>query len=105
MALILALARQMPEARDNQAARHWRGMIGDIAQREDELGGKTLVIVGLGRIGSRLAALAKAFDMRVDRHQARSRRAARAPPTRSSRDGRPARRCCRRPTSSRSPAR
>lgn len=65
VALILALARKLPEARDNQAARHWRGMISEIAQREDELGGKTLVIVGMGRIGSRLARLAKAFDMRV----------------------------------------
>jgi len=65
IALILALARQIPQARDNQTARRWRGMIPDIASREDELGGKTLVIVGMGRIGSRLAALAKAFDMRV----------------------------------------
>ena len=40
-------------------------MIGDLAEREDELGGKTLLIVGLGRIGGRLARLAKAFDMRV----------------------------------------
>ena len=65
IALILAMARQIPGARDNQAAKKWRGMIGDLAQREDELGGKTLVIAGLGRIGSRLARLAKAFDMRV----------------------------------------
>ncbi len=65
IALILALARRLPEARDNQAKRHWRGMIGDLTRREDELGGKTLVIVGLGRIGNRLAQLAKAFDMRV----------------------------------------
>ncbi len=65
IALILAIARQIPEARDNQAAKKWRGMIGDISKREDELGGKTLVIAGLGRIGSRLATLAKAFDMRV----------------------------------------
>src|SRR5258706_7333606 len=65
IALILAIARQIPEARDNQAARKWRGMVGDISRREDELGGKTLVIVGLGRIGARLATLAKAFDMRV----------------------------------------
>jgi phosphoglycerate dehydrogenase-like enzyme len=65
MALVLALARRLPEARDNQAKRHWRGMIGDLARREDELGGKTLIIVGLGQIGSRLAQLAKAFDMRV----------------------------------------
>jgi D-2-hydroxyacid dehydrogenase (NADP+) len=65
MALILALARRLPEARDNQAQRLWRGMIGDLSRREDELGGKTLLIVGLGRIGNRLAQLAKAFDMRV----------------------------------------
>lgn len=65
IALILALARQIPQGRDNQTARRWRGMISDIAGREDELGGKTLVIVGMGRIGSRLATLAKAFDMRV----------------------------------------
>ncbi len=62
---ILAMARRLPEARDNQAQRVWRGMIGDLTQREDELGGKTLVIVGLGRIGGRLARLAKAFDMNV----------------------------------------
>jgi phosphoglycerate dehydrogenase-like enzyme len=65
MALILALSRRLPEARDNQAKRLWRGMIGDPARREDELGGKTLLIVGLGQIGGRLAELAKAFDMRV----------------------------------------
>jgi phosphoglycerate dehydrogenase-like enzyme len=65
IALILALARKLPQGRDNQAAGKWRGMISEIAAREDELGGKTLVIVGMGRIGSRLATLAKAFDMRV----------------------------------------
>ena len=65
MALILALSRLLPEARDNQAKRHWRGMIGDLSRREDELGGKTLLIVGLGRIGGRLAQLAKAFDLKV----------------------------------------
>ena len=65
LALILALSRLLPEARDNQARKHWRGMIGDLTRREDELGGKTLLIVGLGRIGGRLAQLAKAFDMTV----------------------------------------
>ena len=65
MALILALSRRLPEARDNQARRVWRGMIGDLSRREDELGGKTLLVVGLGQIGGRLAELAKAFDMRV----------------------------------------
>jgi phosphoglycerate dehydrogenase-like enzyme len=65
MAMILALSRRLPEARDNQHARHWRGMIGEIARREFELAGKTLLVVGMGRIGSRLVRLAKAFDMRV----------------------------------------
>jgi phosphoglycerate dehydrogenase-like enzyme len=65
MALILALARRLPEARDNQAKRVWRGMIGDLSRREDELGGKTVIVVGIGAIGGRLARLAKAFDMRV----------------------------------------
>jgi D-2-hydroxyacid dehydrogenase (NADP+) len=65
IALMLALTRQLHLARDNQHARRWRGMIGDRAEREQELGGKTLTIVGLGRIGMRLAAVARAFDMRV----------------------------------------
>ena len=65
MALVLALVRKLPEAGRNQAQKLWRGMIGDISQREDELGGKTLLIVGIGGIGGRLARLAKAFDMQV----------------------------------------
>ena len=55
IALILALARRLPEARDNQHAKHWRGMIGDLGRREDQLTGKTLLVVGLGRIGGGLA--------------------------------------------------
>jgi D-2-hydroxyacid dehydrogenase (NADP+) len=65
IALILALARRLPEARDNQHKKMWRGMIGDLGQREDELGGKTLLVVGMGRIGAHFAKLAKAFDMKV----------------------------------------
>jgi D-2-hydroxyacid dehydrogenase (NADP+) len=65
MALILALARRLPEARDNQAKKLWRPMQGDFTLREDELTGKTLLIVGLGGIGGRLAGLAKAFEMTV----------------------------------------
>jgi phosphoglycerate dehydrogenase-like enzyme len=65
MGLILALTRRLPEARDNQARRVFRGMIGEIGKREDELAGKTLLIIGLGGIGGRLARLAKAFEMRV----------------------------------------
>ena len=65
ISLILAIARRLPEARDNQHKKTWRGMIGDLGQREDELGGKTLLVVGMGRIGSHLAKLARAFDMKV----------------------------------------
>ena len=65
MALILALARRLPEARDNQMRHAWRQMIADLNTREDELAGKTLLIVGVGRIGGRLARLAKAFDLKV----------------------------------------
>jgi len=65
MALILGLSRRLGEARDNQRMRVWRGMIGDFAGREDELSGKTLLVVGLGQIGGRLAQLARAFDMQV----------------------------------------
>jgi D-2-hydroxyacid dehydrogenase (NADP+) len=65
ISLILAVARRLPEARDNQHKKMWRGMIGDLTQREDELGGKTLLVVGMGRIGAHLAKLAKAFDMKV----------------------------------------
>lgn len=65
IALVLAIARRLPEARDNQHKKTWRGMIGDLTQREDELGGKTVLIVGMGRIGSHFAKLCKAFGMKV----------------------------------------
>lgn len=65
MALTLALMRQVHTGRDNQTAKVWRPMISEIAKREDELAGKTMVVVGAGRIGARLVQLAKAFDLRV----------------------------------------
>ena len=65
IALMLALTRQIHHGRDNQRARHWRAMISDLTRREDELAGKTLLIYGLGAIGTRLARIAKAFDMAV----------------------------------------
>ena len=65
LALILAMTRRLPEARDNQRHKYWRPMISDPTVREDELGGKTLGIVGLGAIGNRLATFGKALDMRV----------------------------------------
>ena len=65
MALLLALTRQIHTGRDNQNRAAWRGMISDLTKREDELPGKTMLIFGLGKIGGRLAKLAKAFDMTV----------------------------------------
>ncbi|MGE0714409.1 MAG: D-2-hydroxyacid dehydrogenase [Alphaproteobacteria bacterium] len=65
MALILAMTRHIPQACANQVRRHWRGMIGHTPDREDELEGKTLLVVGLGTIGGRLARLARAFGMTV----------------------------------------
>lgn len=65
MALILAHTRLLPRNRDDQRRHVWHPMIADPDRREDELAGKTLLIYGLGAIGSRLARLARAFDMRV----------------------------------------
>ena len=64
-ALILALFRHLHLGRDRQRQKVWRQMISDIPAREDELAGKTLGIVGMGHIGSRVARLGKAFEMRV----------------------------------------
>lgn len=65
ISLILAVARRLPEARDNQHKKFWRGMIGDLTTREDEIAGKTMLVVGMGRIGNHLAKLGKAFGMKV----------------------------------------
>jgi phosphoglycerate dehydrogenase-like enzyme len=65
MALILGLARHIHISRDDQRSVNWRGMTSNPAKREDELGGKTMLIVGMGRIGSRLAHLARAFGIHV----------------------------------------
>ena len=65
MALLLGLVRHIHTGRDRQRERVWRGMISDLGRREDELDGKTMVVYGLGAIGSRLARLAAAFGIRV----------------------------------------
>ena len=65
MALLLALVRHIHTGRDRQREHVWREMISDLGRREEELAGKTMVIYGLGAIGSRLARLARAFDMNV----------------------------------------
>ncbi len=65
LACMLSLARHLHFMRDYQHKHEWRAYISDIGNREDELAGKTCGIVGLGLIGSRVAELAKAFNMRV----------------------------------------
>ena len=65
MTLLLAVSRRMGEAARHQATRHWRPMISDRSVREFELSVRTLLVVGLGGIGGRLAHMAKAFGMRV----------------------------------------
>ena len=62
---MLGLSRLIHTGRDNQNNNTWRGMVSDLSEREDELIGKTLLIVRMGAAGSRLARFAKAFDMKV----------------------------------------
>ena len=63
--LVLSLTRHLKSGARHQRDHFWRGMISEIPKREDELAGKTMGIVGMGAIGSRVAKIAKAFDMTV----------------------------------------
>jgi phosphoglycerate dehydrogenase-like enzyme len=63
--LLLGITRKLFIARDDQHKGFWSGMKGDFAQREDELAGKTALVVGTGRIGAKLIRLLKAFEMHV----------------------------------------
>ncbi len=64
-ALVLATARRVVELAEWVRAGHWRGSVGE-AQYGVEVQGKTLGIVGLGRIGGALARRAAlGFNMRV----------------------------------------
>jgi phosphoglycerate dehydrogenase-like enzyme len=65
IALMLSITRRIAYARDNQHKRIWRPEQRDPMQREDEMPGKTMLIVGTGNIGNRIARLARAFDMQV----------------------------------------
>src|ERR1051325_3177464 len=61
MAMLLALCRNIPEAHASVKRGEWtRSKFMGV-----ELSGKTLGIIGLGRIGTRVAARARAFEMRV----------------------------------------
>jgi phosphoglycerate dehydrogenase-like enzyme len=65
MALLLAIARRLPDFRDLQVAADWRDHAGWPASGLGQLAGATLAIVGLGQAGRALARRAAAFDMRV----------------------------------------
>ena len=58
-ALILGLYRNMKQEIDNMFQGYWQTTIGY------ELKGKMLGLIGLGKIGSQVAKVAKAFDMNV----------------------------------------
>jgi phosphoglycerate dehydrogenase-like enzyme len=64
MAMILMFTRGLPRLFRAQLARRWER---DLKSRSDgdELTGKTLLIVGLGRIGEALAARARPFGVRL----------------------------------------
>lgn len=65
LSLMLALNRHLHLARDRQHRKFWRPMIGEPRRRERELSGLTVLIVGLGGIGRRLAGFCKALGMNV----------------------------------------
>lgn len=58
-ALLLALVRQLPEADREVREGGWQTTIGT------ELSGKTLGLLGLGRLGQRVAKVGLAFEMQV----------------------------------------
>ncbi len=66
MGLLLALARNFPDAvRQQDLARWSQQELWDRPQHLTELNGRVLLIVGYGSIGREVAKRAKAFDMRV----------------------------------------
>ena len=74
LALLIALARNIPQANASVKAAKWerKRFIGA------ELQGKTLGVVGLGRIGRAVAARARAFGMKIVGHDPLSLRTRRA---------------------------
>src|SRR4030095_16999728 len=59
-ALLLSLARRVPEADASMRAGEWNRKLTGI-----ELQGKTLGIIGFGRIGHRVADRARGFPMKI----------------------------------------
>jgi len=66
LGLLIALAHRFPSAFRHQAAHHWGQQdIWNESIRPRELHGATLLVVGLGAIGSAVARLARGIGMRV----------------------------------------
>jgi len=67
-ALLMAAARRIPEADRHIRARGWIHAWGPRMFIGTDVHGKTLGILGMGRIGSAIAKRAKGFDMKVIYH-------------------------------------
>lgn len=65
LAFILSLSRRLYEARDDQKQKNWRIPTRDAKHRVQELGGKRVLVFGMGSIGLRIAQLCRAFGMDV----------------------------------------
>ncbi len=74
MGLLLATARQIPQADRFVRAGRWKGNSVERMPAVPGLAGRKLGIYGLGAIGSRIARRAEAFEMEIGYHN-RSRRA------------------------------
>jgi phosphoglycerate dehydrogenase-like enzyme len=66
IALVLALAKRLPQAMRYQANKHWaQQTLWDERPRPREVAGATVAVVGMGSIGREFTARAKALGMRV----------------------------------------
>lgn len=69
--LLLDLSRRVSEGDRNIRGGRWKAVYGPFEQTGTELGGKTLGILGMGRIGTAVARRARAFGMSVKYHSRR----------------------------------
>jgi phosphoglycerate dehydrogenase-like enzyme len=65
LAMILMFTRGMPRLLRAQLARRWERNLTSRSDGPGELTGKTLLVVGLGRIGEAIAARARPFGVRI----------------------------------------
>ncbi len=65
MGMLLSLTRRLPEYRDAQLKKQWGGGDRDGGPQAVALQGRTMLVVGIGGIGSEIAKRAHGFGMRV----------------------------------------